>query len=576
MQIHIYAKQGNIPGVATAIANGVDINCVDQNNPLTPLMYAVKSENAAVDMVQFLIENGADIHAIKSKYTVLQLAVQSGNLAKIKSLLDSGANINYQRPKGYDVLIDAMHGRDIVKDANLISILKLLLDRGAKVDGISSYGETALKIASRRGRFDAVQLLLKSGCERQQLEWTPLMFAIVFGSLNDVKNLLEKQADLNVRDHYHRTPWLLSIVVGDIDKAKLILASVANYGDRGIIGTTPLMYAITHNHAEILKWLIAEGFDVEATDDYNITPLIVAAETGATDCVGILLEAGANPRKTKYDNYGKKAINVANNMSIVRMLVEVGEDLSEINQEMRRLLTRVKATELEVSQEQYLAGKHRRFGTTNPEVMEIDFWKAMIRYGMAAWDAKSTFNDTDSWDKPVWCYNRFGRSITELPDGRIVEIAGEHEDYYDPDFCIYNDVVVYEGNGNFKILSYPQDIFPPTDFHSATLVGEYIYIIGNLGYIPERINRKTPVYKLNWQSFKMEKVDTTGEKPGWISNHKAYYHKPSNKIYITGGDIWRKINGKTEYVANHLNYALDLTDLNWSQIDTFEDKTLLR
>jgi hypothetical protein len=35
-------------------------------------------------------------------------------------------------------------------------------------------------------------------------------------------------------------------------------------------------------------------------------------------------------------------------------------------------------------------------------------------------------------------------SLTLLPDGRAIQIGGEHEDYYDPDFCIYNDVFVHE------------------------------------------------------------------------------------------------------------------------------------
>lgn len=59
-------------------------------------------------------------------------------------------------------------------------------------------------------------------------------------------------------------------------------------------------------------------------------------------------------------------------------------------------------------------------------------------------------------------------------------------------------MVVYKDNGDFKILSCPKNIFPPTDFHTATLVGEYIYIIGNLGYIEQRINQETPVYKLSF------------------------------------------------------------------------------
>ena len=504
------------------------------------------------------------------KKTVLGLAVNSGNLAKIQFILDAGADINYQRPESYDVLIDAMYGRDITQDENLLPILNLLLERGAKINGIGSYGETALKIASRVGRFDAVRLLLAAGCDRQQLKWTNLMYALVFGSLKDVKNSLKKEVDLTARDCWRRTPWLLSIQVGDIKKAKLMLASGIDRCDRGLGGKTSIIYAIQNNHLDVLKWLIAEGFDLEATDEFNNTPLIAAAEVGATDCVRILLEAGANP-SIVFD-YDRKAINSASNRSIVRMLVEAGEDLSDINEEMQQLLRGVSSCDLKVSKKQYLAGKHRRFGKTNPEVMEIDFWKAMIDCGFTAWKAKDTFNDTNNWDEPVWCYQRFGRTITELPDGRIVEIAGEHEDYYDPDFCIYNDVVVHQGNGHFQIFGYPRDIFPPTDFHSATLVGEYIYIIGNLGYIEDRINQETPVYRLNWHSFVMEKVKTTGEKPGWISNHKAYYREPS-QIYVTGGKISRLVNEQREYVENPLDYILDLTNLQWSQVNNIQQNS---
>ncbi|MGL5944290.1 MAG: ankyrin repeat domain-containing protein [Waterburya sp.] len=569
MQIHIYAKQGNIAGVAHEIANGVDIDCIDKYTAQTPLMYAVTSPNADIYMMRFLVKNGANVNNIveeneyKTHETVLSLAVKSGNIDKIKYFLDAGASINYQRPHGYDILIDAMHGRDIVNDDDLLPILNLLLKKGAKVNGISSYGETALKVVSRVGRFDAVRLLLAAGADSQQLEWTELMHAIVFGSVENVKTLLDKGADLGIRDYWQRTPWLLSIQVGDVEKAKLILASGADRSDRGLGGNTPLMYAIENNRIEVLEWLIQEGFDFEATNESGTTALMVAAENGATDCVRLILESGANPAKV--NAWESKAIQEASNLAIVRMLVDAGEDLSEINNEMRRSLTGIGNSEPEVPQELYFAGKHRRFGTTNPEVMEIDFWKAMIRCGISAWNAKDRFDDTDSRDEPVWCYDRFGRTITQLPDGRIIEIAGEHEDYYDPDFCIYNDVVVYDGKGNFKILGYPKDIFPPTDFHSATLVGEYIYIIGNVGYNQERIFGETPVYRLHIQSFKIEKIETTGEKPGWIGRHQARYQEPS-KIYITGGKICRLVNNKEEYVENLLNYTLDLTTLQWNQV----------
>ena len=155
MQIHIYAQQGNIAGVGHEIAKGVDIDCIDENeySQQTPLMYAVSSTNAGIDMIHFLLEHGANVNAIaeQSDYTVLGLVVQSGNLEKIQLILDAGANIHYQTPQEYDVLIDAMHGRDILLDQNLLSILDLLISKGAAVNGMSSYGETAIKVAARIG-----------------------------------------------------------------------------------------------------------------------------------------------------------------------------------------------------------------------------------------------------------------------------------------------------------------------------------------------------------------------------------------------------------------------------------------
>ncbi|WP_414542068.1 ankyrin repeat domain-containing protein [Nostoc sp. CCY0012] len=532
-------------------------------------MCAVASPHANIDMLRLLIENGADVNATEEKYqtTVLGLAVQSGNLDKIKFILDAGADINYQTSSGYDVLIYAMYGRDIAKDENLIAIINLLIQRGAKLNGVTSYGESALRVASNKGRFDAVKILLAAGADPEQLEWTELMSAIAFGSLADVQVLLDAGAELSDIDYWERTPWLLSLQVGDLAKVKLLLSSGVNCNDCGRCKKAALMYVIENNHVELLKWLIDEGFDIEATNEFGTTPLMVAVECNNVECVKILLEAGAKPGRK--DNCNSTAINLASNIQIVRMLLDAGEDLNDVNDDVRRLLTGVGNSDLlNISKSQYLAGKHRQFGKSNPEVMEVAFWKAMVSGGFGSWYAKKTFNDTNLYSPPpVWCFDRFGRTITQLPDGRIVEIGGEHEDYYDPDFCIYNDVVVYQGDGSFQILGYPKDIFPPTDFHSATLVGEYIYIIGSVGYRGERIYNHTPVYRLHTDTFKIEKVKTSGGNPGWISRHKAYYQEPA-KICITGGKFFDINNQEPQLVDNLSNYTLDLTNLYWTRINT--------
>ena len=434
MEIHAYTRQGDITGVQRQLASGVDIDCVDEWSK-TPLMYAVNDANVNLDMVRFLVENGADVNAVGGRYSqnVLGLAVKSGNLEKIQYLLDAGADIHYQTPGGCDVLIDAMYDRDISKCENLIPIVNLLIDRGAKVNSVSEYGDTALKAATYKNRFDVVELLMiVAGADQKQLKLTKLMYAIVFSDLDEIKRLISEGADLEARDDWNRTPWLLCIEVGSVEKAKLLLDSGANQFDCGHCGKPPVMYAIESNHIEVLEWLIEEGFDTEATNDFGTTPLSLAAERGATAEVRLLLQVGEGASRTSY--FASVAIQKASNLEIVKMLVDAGADLSDINDNMRRLLTGVGNRDdiYNISQEQYFNGKYRQFGKANPEVMEVEFWRVMVQRGVGAWGARKRFGDTGDnvlrhQDEPVWCVDRFGRTITQLPDGRIIEIGGEHE-----------------------------------------------------------------------------------------------------------------------------------------------------
>jgi len=565
MKIHDYVRKGNIKEVSRLInQEDVYIDCVDKKNSYqTPLMIAVTNPDVNIDMVRFLVENGADIDVVGGEYkrTVIDLAIQSGSIDKIRFLLDAGADIHYRTPDGYDVLINAMYGRDIKQDKNLLPILNLLIEKGVNVDGASIYGESALKVVYRYTIKDAVKLLLDAGADEKQLQWTYLIEAVAFGSVEEVQMRLEEGADIYHLDCWNRNAFFLSLETGDLQKAKLILPFTPSRDDSSFWWKSPLFYPIQYNYAEILKWLILEGFDIEQTDEYLSTPLMVTAEYGATDCVKILLEAGADI--SKVDNCNQNAISKAANLEIVKMLLCGSEDLSDISDEIRVSLLGVADEELleEIKHIKDKAAKFPRFGIKNPEIMKNNFWEAMVRSGVDAYHSRSD-DENICDDAPIWCYQRFGRTTTMLPDGRIIEIAGEHEDFYDPDFCIYNDVVVFDGKGNFQIYGYPKEVFPPTDFHSATLVDNCIYIIGNLGYQNQRIPDETSVYRFNCDTFQIQKIKTTGNKPGWISRHKAKFQPPSH-IYITGG----KIQTQEDYIENSVDYCLDLTNSKWNRVN---------
>lgn len=410
--------------------------------------------------------------------------------------------------------------------------------RNAPIWSEPDSGASALNAASSWGRFDIVRCLLQEGADETRLGWTPLMRAVALGTLNEVKSQLKKESDLSKRDAHDRTPYLLSLSGGDLEKAKLLFAAGANPNDTGQSGNTALMVAVDADNPHLLKWLLATGADIEATNDFGKTALMEAASRNAVHSARTLLDAGADPDKTDHDK--QSAIFHTSSPEIIRLLAASGQDLNDLSPQARASLLGLEYEgELLVTRTEFEAGKLPRFGSANPEKMEVPFWHAMVSSGATAQAARHMFvPENKHYDKdeaaPIWSYHREGKSINELPDGRFIEIGGGHEDWYDSDFHIYNEVFVHHPDGHFDIYGYPAEVFPTTDFHSATLVNDSIYIIGCLGHPGERIIGCTPVYRLNTQTFAIEKINTIGELPGCISMHEGTLK--NNEIYVCGGE----------------------------------------
>ena len=142
----------------------------------------------------------------------------------------------------------------------------------------------------------------------------------------------------------------------------------------------------------------------------------------------------------------------------------------------------------------------------------------MLRTGESSFSARQRL---PGLPHAAWTADRFGQSTTRLSDGRWVQIGGEHEDHYDSDFVIFSDVVVLEPNGHARVFFYPASVFPPTDFHTATLIEDAIWIVGGLGYPGGRSSGVTPVFRLDLLDFSMSRIESSGDAPGWISRHSA-------------------------------------------------------
>lgn len=223
---------------------------------------------------------------------------------------------------------------------------------------------------------------------------------------------------------------------------------------------------------------------------------------------------------------------------------------------------------MEAASDIFTQQRHRRFGVHNAERMRFAHWEWMVRNELNPYQAMKQFAaHLDTANGPDWCFaQRDGMTVTELCDGRTIYVGGEYEDWYDAEFCIYNDVIVRGPSDAVAIYGYPRRDFPPTDFHTATLFDNRIILIGGLGYQEDRRPGYTPVFALDIRTYQIERVNTAGENPGWIFSHAAELDPRHPVIIVSGGEIHVENRPNRQLVPNAHKYKLDLREWRWKRV----------
>lgn len=404
------------------------------------------------------------------------------------------------------------------------------------------------------------------------------------GSYAELSAAIESGVDVNACESFGRLPLSAAIAACDVAKMKLLIEAGADPELTDDFNTTSLRDAVQNNFAEGVRYLLSLGvehgyqpkYPPKQRPDGSTMPLpdfLIGVQTEAEwkrsqENLNALLSDPAFLARVQ------PIIGDVGSLDVLEAFLEAGDELSFASPELKReLLCLTGELPLQITQDEYRAHRFPHFGRANPERIDNPFWQEMIRVGVNTYHPRTQFQDPVNFyaedeasrNSPIWCYDRFGSSLTRLGDGRYVQIGGEHEDYYDPDFCIYNDVVVHDGQGGVEIYGYPESVFPPTDFHSATLVGEWIYIIGRLGYAEQREFDGLPVFRLHLNSWEIEPVATSGSPPIGLYQHRAWYDASADTIVTAGG---KRQGASTEeadiIVPDSERYCLNLATCCWS------------
>ena len=159
-----------------------------------------------------------------------------------------------------------------------------------------------------------LSLFFLIGCSQEgELEedlTPPLISAAENGDLPTLRQLLEENRNIDIRDSCQWTPLMKAALNGHLEATRqlLIADAAVNLTDKG--GYSAMMLAASNNHGEIVELLLNEGADVDQVENTNgWTALIWAAKQGHLNTVQILLHHQADP--DLQDFQGKRAIDWA-------------------------------------------------------------------------------------------------------------------------------------------------------------------------------------------------------------------------------------------------------------------------
>jgi ankyrin repeat protein len=227
------------------VENGADVNMPNGgygNLGLVPLFHACHD----IEMVKYLIANGADIHAEGSGgETLLHWAAQTGSLELVKFFKNKGLDLYARDKLGQSAAIfSAYSGKDE-------KLLLYLIDNDVDCSYVNKQGQTLLSHVARLGWFDAASALLtrvKLSPDGSGGEYAPLFQAISNSNIMMAALLLKNGANPNIQRADGWTPFFSSVNMRNIEMIKLLLANGADVSFKDKSGNG-IMY-----WAENLKW----------------------------------------------------------------------------------------------------------------------------------------------------------------------------------------------------------------------------------------------------------------------------------------------------------------------------------
>jgi len=214
-----------------------------------------------------------------------------------------------------------------IETAICMKCAEILIKHNADINALSETSETPLILASYRGHEELVDLLLENEADIDETdddEHTALYLALKEGNIEIIQKLLQHDAAVDAITDEGRSVLHEACALGNVELVRKLLELGAPYNLAGKSDKrTPLMVASHLGNMQVVKALlqfVVEGgskkspkssssggsrrgsklgaagqkVGIDNVDVNGNTALILAARRGHDDCVGMLLNAGAD------------------------------------------------------------------------------------------------------------------------------------------------------------------------------------------------------------------------------------------------------------------------------------------
>jgi ankyrin repeat protein len=303
------ARAGNLEMVELLASLGVPTG--DTQDMSNAFIMATHKQHEFI--MRYMISNGINIETlgqIRSNEWVgaLDVAAHEGNQHLLETLVSLGANVKLHGGLYGTCLIAA-----IDSDHCSHKVIDAIIAHGANVNqkvvpARSDKQGCALNAAINRADLNAVTILLDHGADPNLINGrqpSPLMLAVQLGNEVIMDMLLGQGADINLSIDPCLTLKDDTGVVSALDVAAqfghtLIIHRLVENGALLIQSLektafkTPLQCAAYYAKAESVSTLLGLGSDVHIVGGTFGSALQAAAVSGSTECITLLLEAGAD------------------------------------------------------------------------------------------------------------------------------------------------------------------------------------------------------------------------------------------------------------------------------------------